>query len=633
MHTNLVSTIIPVLLAITVYNFSCNKTIPSPPTKWEDTRFSPNLLNISHHLMNCISFMKHPKRASKHHLSYIFRILLLISSDCHPNPGPPTPKYPCGVCGRAVRWSKTVRSVACTECEKWYHINCLGMNTAMYEPLEATDISWYCCSCGIPNFHSSLFTEFDLSDNINVSTETSTKDHSLDTSDISFTNPVSTSSPRKGKHQPITNPINKKIRILNTNLQSMKSKKEEFWSLLEQSDPEIILASETWLNPSITEAEILPPNYKFAARKDRSKSSHRGVAIITKDNIDASEIPLDTQTEMVAASIPSKNAKPIIVCSIYRPTDNNTDYSKHMCNTIKDLHVKHRDNILWIGGDANLPDINWKNDEIKGHQYPVFINQAFIDIFREVGCQQIIDFPTRQNNTLDIFATNRPSLVLKCSALPGLSDHDIVLTDTNIVAQRRRPIRRLIYLWSKADLKEMSKNIGQYCNTLREQHENVPINTLWNTFRSVCTAAINKYVPSKYTSTRYSQPWCTNKIKRHSRAKKRAHTKARKSNKKNDWDRYHRLQKASRDACRSAHNDYINQMISDDNTNKKFYSYIKSKKSDSSGIAPLWAHYIQHHWKKLKYSTASFLQYSLQRTWSIHHILASHRIDRYQKSR
>jgi len=28
-------------------------------------------------------------------------------------------------------------------------------------------------------------------------------------------------------------------------------------------------------------------------------------------------------------------------------------------------------------------------------------------------------------------------------------------------------------------------------------------------------------------------------------------------------------------------------MISDDNTNKKFYSYIKSKKSDSSGIAPL----------------------------------------------
>ena len=37
--------------------------------------------------------------------------------------------------------------------------------------------------------------------------------------------------------------------------------------MLEYTDPDIILASETWLYPGITEREILPDNYRFVARK------------------------------------------------------------------------------------------------------------------------------------------------------------------------------------------------------------------------------------------------------------------------------------------------------------------------------------------------------------------------------
>ena len=72
------------------------------------------------------------------------------------------------------------------------------------------------------------------------------------------------------------------MRVLDINFQSLKSKREEFWSLLEQSEPDIVLGSETWLKPSIAESEVLPPTYKFAARRDRLGSPHGGVAIITK---------------------------------------------------------------------------------------------------------------------------------------------------------------------------------------------------------------------------------------------------------------------------------------------------------------------------------------------------------------
>ena len=240
------------------------------------------------------------------------------------------------------------------------------------------------CNCGIPNFHSSLFNETEIDHSSLCHTgglhTPSNADQSKMSSEVFFGEPLSTSSPTSNPKTAISN---KKTRVLCINFQSMHPKREAFWSLLESSDPDIVLASETWLSPGVHETDVLPPNYSFAVRKDRQKSAHGGVAIITKSSIDASEIPLDTDSEIVATSIPSTyTAKPIIVCSLHRPTDNNIDYTRDMSSTIKDLHTKFKDNIIWIGGDSNLPDINWKSDSIEGHNYPVSINQAYIDVVR-----------------------------------------------------------------------------------------------------------------------------------------------------------------------------------------------------------------------------------------------------------
>jgi hypothetical protein len=49
------------------------------------------------------------------------------------------------------------------------------------------------------------------------------------------------------------------------NVQSIRSKKESFWNMLEQTEPDIIIASETWLHQGILEREVLPENYRFVA--------------------------------------------------------------------------------------------------------------------------------------------------------------------------------------------------------------------------------------------------------------------------------------------------------------------------------------------------------------------------------
>ena len=54
------------------------------------------------------------------------------------------------------------------------------------------------------------------------------------------------------------------------------------------------------------------------------------------------------------------------------------------------------------------------------------------------GLEQVVNFPTRDNNLLDIFATNRPTLVQSCKPIPGVSDHETVCVTSDISAKYQR---------------------------------------------------------------------------------------------------------------------------------------------------------------------------------------------------
>jgi hypothetical protein len=77
-------------------------------------------------------------------------------------------------------------------------------------------------------------------------------------------------------------------------------------------------------------------------------------------------------------------------------------------------------------------------------------------------------------------------LVSKCKPLPGLSDHDIVMTDNKILCTRQKPIKRTIYLWENADIVNMkidtnilSSNILKHKHDLQKNIENI-----WNQLKT-----------------------------------------------------------------------------------------------------------------------------------------------------
>ena len=152
---------------------------------------------------------------------------------------------------------------------------------------------------------------------------------------------------------------------------------------------------------------------------------------------------------------------------------------------MKDLSIRHKESTIWIGGDANLPDIDWSSSSITSNNYSLPMNTAFINVVQDISAEQVVTFPTRLENTQDLFITNRPTLISKCTAIPGLSDHDIVLTDANIIPHRQKPLRRLVYLWKKADITGMEEDLRQFAEDFTTEFSvDTPINSLWTSFKT-----------------------------------------------------------------------------------------------------------------------------------------------------
>jgi len=111
--------------------------------------------------------------------------------------------------------------------------------------------------------------------------------------------------------------------------------------------------------------------------------------------------------------------------------------------------------VIWLAGDLNLPDIDWKTNSIACYQYPLRINELFMDSLANCSLSQLVTFPTRKDSTVDIFATNRPSFVERCEALSGISDHNIVHVTAAMSLQYQKPVQRKICLWNQTNFDDI----------------------------------------------------------------------------------------------------------------------------------------------------------------------------------
>ena len=90
-------------------------------------------------------------------------------------------------------------------------------------------------------------------------------------------------------------------------------------------------------------------------------------------------------------------------------------------DNINNIWMKHQKDILLISGDLNLPDFNWTNQTVTNNQYPIMTNQSFLKIVADNGLEQIVDYPTYKDNTLDLIFTPYSVFKQRCHYCRG--DH------------------------------------------------------------------------------------------------------------------------------------------------------------------------------------------------------------------
>ena len=138
----------------------------------------------------------------------------------------------------------------------------------------------------------------------------------------------------------------------------------------------------------------------------------------------------------------------LIIMGAYRSPNRDILYHQHHVIPSPKL-LKTTQTKSYAVLDLNLYDIDLTSESVSGYRYLLAINKCTLNMSVEYSFTQLVDFPTCNENTLDILFMNRPSLIRYCIGTPGISDHDIILASFNSKVMCQKEIKHKCYLWAR----------------------------------------------------------------------------------------------------------------------------------------------------------------------------------------
>jgi hypothetical protein len=262
------------------------------------------------------------------------------------------------------------------------------------------------------------------------------------------------------------------LRFVNINFQSAPSKVAEISHLLQSLKPDVIFGTETFLASEVATSEVFPPGYKVY-RRDRNRKGG-SVLLAVLDSLVSTEEPdlSRPNCEIIWVKVKLRGCKDLLLGSYYRP-----DVSDE--GSLRELDVSLRlacssDAIIVLGGDFNLPGWDWETKTLKASTPFVNLHHHFKDLLDDLGLDQIVEEPTRDKNTLDLYVTNRPNLFPHLEIAPGLSDHAVVYAEFQLRPLRIRQKVREVPCYKKANWEGLRASVKKLSDNVIETHTDEP---------------------------------------------------------------------------------------------------------------------------------------------------------------
>ena len=219
------------------------------------------------------------------------------------------------------------------------------------------------------------------------------------------------------------------------------------------------------------------------------------------------------------------------------------DTLQRALDEINDLTKNNHKSTIVVAGDFNARDIDWDNLTPTQECRKKGLCDKLISILGEGQLHQMQRENTRGDAILDLFCTNKPSLVKSICTIPGLSDHDgIVLADILVKAQINKKPQRRVFVWSKANWDAIKSETIAFSEEFMTSYRDRSVEENWDTLVNHLKSSQEKHIPSKLSSTRYNVPWLTGTIRRMCRKKRRLYRRAKKSGKQEHFTAFKAIQ-------------------------------------------------------------------------------------------
>jgi hypothetical protein len=328
------------------------------------------------------------------------------------------------------------------------------------------------------------------------------------------------------------------ITIATLNCQSLNAKHLQLETILNalSNSFDILCLQETWLVDDADVSLLQLPNYQFLW-KGASASSHGGVALYIKNNIQYSIMPTSIDSSLwegIFVEIKTTSLhKDIIIGSVYRPPHNMSEdrmnFIEEFSQTLQSFH--HNNTDLYIAGDYNFDLLKISHNTSTLHYFTSITSS---------GLDPLITLPTRitdnSHTLIDNIFTNSPqSTSLSGILTTQISDHQLCFTSLPIKTNKQTHNKYITITHRPHNIDELMlldlQNIDIYSRLNTDPHTDPTENC--HTLQSTISSLIHKHTSTKtlkFNKHKHKKTaWITQGIIRSIRFRDKLHLKMKRS--------------------------------------------------------------------------------------------------------
>ena len=375
------------------------------------------------------------------------------------------------------------------------------------------------------------------------------------------TNNCNKSSRPRGRRETTGN-----IKIAHLNIRSLKNREHLILAKETVISNKIVIftISESWLDSSVSDAEVEFPGY-ILHRLDRVNKHGKGVCAFVRQEYRAERLSdisyiSESGLHQLLLKIQVRNFKSFLVCTAYGPPNTHLDcFDSDFSNTL--VSALSMNLPVFILGDLNCNLLSLQDPPA----------QTLVSFCSSFNLSQVISHPTRitesTESLIDVALVSNANLVKEAKVSPSsISDHELILVVLNMKKSRPKPIYILTRSYKNYKPEVFTRDLSEVPWNKIETFEDV--DDCLYAFHQLFEQIVDRHAPVKKVKIRSRpNPFITPEIRELMRARDKWKKLAHRSNDPLAWAGFRNYKREVKREIRIAEREFVRDQIANNQNN------------------------------------------------------------------